>query len=190
MNSDDIIFQKNLLRKSFSESRKTIKNRNEKSEQIFLRLIDEDAFKNSESIAFFKSFGAEVNTAPMISRALSLGKTALLPRVCKDEMKFYKYTCGLPLEKSTFGVEEPPDNKSLLAQNNEIDLIIVPGLCFDKAKNRLGYGGGFYDRFLTQNPIENIALCFDEQIYEEGFLPAGETDVKVGKIITDKRIIL
>jgi 5-formyltetrahydrofolate cyclo-ligase len=104
-------------------------------------------------------------------------------------IRFYRYRDGVPLEKSSFGVPEPPDDENLLADNDKIDLIIVPGLCFDKAKNRLGYGGGFYDRFLKEFPTENIAVCFDEQIYEEGFLPADENDVKVGRIITDKRII-
>ena len=94
----------------------------------------------------------------------------------------------MPFEKSRFGVQEPFDETENIIFPEKIDLVIVPGLCFDKSKNRLGYGGGFYDRFLIKTKAVKIAICFDEQIIENGSLPVNKYDIKTDVIITDKRI--
>ena len=70
---------------------------------------------------------------------------------------------------------------------NDIDLVIVPGVCFDKEKNRIGFGKGYYDRFLQNANINTIGICFEEQIVENR-IPITEYDVKIKKIITDKKI--
>lgn len=104
-------------------------------------------------------------------------------------MKFYGYYKNMPFETSRFGVQEPPDERDNIIPAEKIDIVIVPGLCFDKFRNRLGYGGGFYDRFLIKTKAVKLAVCFDEQIIESGSLPVNENDVKADAIITDKRII-
>ena len=135
------------------------------------------------------SIGSEVGTGKMINHALSEGKNVLLPKVCGSELKFFGYYSGMRLETSAFGIPEPPDDESNLYPPDKIGLIFVPGLCFDCEKNRLGYGGGFYDRFLQAHNIKTIAVCFDEQIAANGIIPVCQTDVKIGKIITDRRTI-
>lgn len=178
------------MRKKYSEIRKNVENKSDKSTEIFNTLIQDESYKNSASVAFFVSIASEVDTSQMINHALLSGKKVLLPRVCGSNLNFYRYSNDLRLEKSRFGVPEPPDDKSIVYPAEKIDLVIVPGLCFDEAKNRLGYGGGFYDRFLNSHKTGSIAVCFDEQIAQRGVLPVCETDVKVNKIITDKRIII
>ena len=183
------IFQKQSLRTEYKAIRNRVKNKDEKSEIVFKKLCEDEDFLNAKTVAFFKSFGTEIDTSEMIKNSILLGKNILLPKVNGREMEFYKYTTDTPLEKSRFGVEEPIGNETALVSADGIDLVIVPGLCFDKCKNRLGYGGGFYDKLLGKNDIKNIAVCFDEQIADDFVLPVDENDVKVKKIITDKRII-
>ena len=77
------------------------------------------------------------------------------------------------------------ENEENYIESKKIDLIIVPGLCFDKENNRLGYGKGYYDRILRENDAKSIAICFKEQILEDEILPTIDSDVKVKKIITD-----
>lgn len=189
MNVDTTSEQKKLLRKKYSEIRKAIPDKEEKSEAIFSALISTAEYKNAGCIALYKSFGSEADTSHIALHALSCGKTIAYPRVCGSDMKFYRYYKNMPFQKSHFGVLEPFDEENIIISPDKIDLVIVPGLCFDKSKNRLGYGGGFYDRFLIKTSAVKIALCFDEQIIENGSLPVSENDVKADLIITDKRII-
>ena len=79
--------------------------------------------------------------------------------------------------------------KDNLIPNDEIELIIVPGVCFDLKRNRLGFGGGYYDRFLENKNMNIIGICFDEQLSKDEFIPANETDIKMNKIITESYII-
>ena len=188
MNVDTTSEQKKLLRKKYSEIRKAIPGKKEKCEAIFSALISTSEYKNAGCIALYNSFGSEADTSHIAVHALSCGKTIAYPRVCSNDMKFYRYYKNMPFEKSRFGVQEPFDETENIIFPEKIDLVIVPGLCFDKSKNRLGYGGGFYDRFLIKTKAVKIAICFDEQIIENGSLPVSENDVKTDVIITDKRI--
>ena len=188
MNVDTTSEQKKLLRKKYSEIRKAITGKEEKCEAIFSALISTSEYKNAGCIALYNSFGSEADTSHIAVHALSCGKTIAYPRVCSNDMKFYRYYKNMPFEKSRFGVQEPFDEEKNIISPDKIDLVIVPGLCFDKSKNRLGYGGGFYDRFLIKTKAVKIAICFDEQIIENGSLPVSENDVKADLIITDKRI--
>lgn len=183
-----MISYKNVLRESYKKTRDSVEGKKEKSLAVCKALCEDPDYQKAQAVAMFKSFGTEIDTSYFISAAVESGKTVLLPRVCGADMMFYKYLPGDTLEPSRFGIEEPLENDRRFVSVNDIDLIIVPGLCFDKGKNRLGYGGGFYDRVLSGG-AKNIAVCFDEQVLENGVLPVCPTDVKVQKIITDKRTI-
>lgn len=189
MNVDTTAEQKKFFRKKYSEIRKVITGKEEKSEAIFSALINTDEYENAGCIALYKSFGSEADTSNIALHALFCGKTVAYPRVCGSDMKFYGYYKNMPFQKSCFGIQEPFDEEKNIVSPEKFDLVIVPGLCFDKSKNRLGYGGGFYDRFLIKISAVKIALCFDEQIIKNGSLPVSENDVKADLIITDKRII-
>ena len=141
-------------------------------------------------IALFKSFGSEVDTTELIEYSIIKGKIVALPKVVNNELKFYKIEhLKDTLIKSKLGVEEPIANEINYIVKDNINLVIVPGLCFNKVGDRLGYGKGYYDRFLTNTNFKTIAICFEEQILEKEILPVTYNDVKVQQVITDKEII-
>lgn len=179
---------KNELRKIYLSKRKNIENKEEKSLIINNKIKKMSEYKNAKIIAIYKSLPSEVNTTSLINDSIKLGKDVVLPKVEKEELKFYKITS---LEdsfiKSNFGVEEPLGEENNYIDKNDIDLVIVPGICFDKEKNRLGFGKGYYDRYLQNVNINTIGICFEEQIVENR-IPITEYDVKIKKIITDKKI--
>ncbi len=178
---------KKEIRGKYKIIRNNIKNKEEKTLVIKEKLINLEKYKKSKIIAIFKSFGSEINTTEIIDHSLNNGKVVILPKVVENNLKFYKISNNEIFVKSKFGIDEPIPEEENLVQNDLIDLIIVPGLSFDKEKNRLGYGGGYYDRFLSNVNCMKIGICYEEQIYE-GDLPAEKTDIKMDLIVTDKNI--
>ena len=180
---------KEILRKEFINIRKNIENKKEKSYEIFKRVINLDEYKNSNTIALYKNLDNEVNTDNLIDYSLSNGKIVTLPRVVGNNLVFYIIkSIDDNLERSSFGILEPLEDKNNIIDNFKIDLVIVPGVCFDTLKNRIGFGKGFYDRFLEESKAYGIAICFEEQVLKNRIIPKEENDVKVKKIVTDKKI--
>ena len=183
---EEISIKKQKLRKEYLKIRNDIQDKENKSRIITNKVIEKAEYKNARVIALFKSFGSEVDTTELIEYSISIGKIVALPKVIGNELKFYKINLIKEnLVKSNFGVDEPIENELNYVRNQDIDLVIVPGLCFDKENNRLGYGKGYYDRFLKNTNSKTIAICFKEQILENGILPTTDTDLKVQEIITE-----
>ena len=185
--------RKNELREEYKKIRNNIniKSKEQKTEEITKRFINTTQFKNAEIIAIYKSFSSEVSTEEIIKYALKSGKKIALPRVNKSKLDFYEIkSIDEKLIKSNFGIEEPIENSKTFVDKQKIDLVVVPGLAFDKEKNRLGYGGGFYDRFLAGINALKIGICFDEQLLKNETLPVKETDIKLDIIITDKEMVI
>lgn len=179
---------KSELRKLYLSKRKNIKNKKEKSLIINNKIKELSEYKNSNVIALYKSLPSEVDTTSLINDTINLGKIVVLPKVEKEELKFYKINSLEDLFiKSNFGVEEPDGKETNYIDKKYIDLAIVPGVCFDKEKNRVGFGKGFYDRFLVNSNFMTIGICFEEQITKE-MIYANEYDVKVDKVITEENI--
>ena len=186
----EVVNEKKKLREEYKSIRSKIKNKKEKSKEIFNKIIKTQCFKESKIIAIYKSISSEVDTTELIKYSINIGKIVVLPKVEKNELKFYKInpTIDEKFFKSNFRIEEPLGEKEKLIDNKFIDLVIVPGICFDLRKNRLGFGKGYYDRFLKEKEFKTIGICFDEQIVEK--VPIDSNDMKVKEIITDKRNIL
>ena len=146
------------------------------------KLIKEDCFINSKVIAFYKSLKSEVDTNELIKYSYKLGKIVLLPKVVDNDLVFYEVNDNEKLYKSSFGILEPIIKENNV--NNEIDLVIVPGVCFDEERNRLGFGKGFYDRFLSGKNLKTIGLCYEEQVLNNNLLPVDSNDIKIDKIIS------
>jgi len=183
---NEIIAQKQELREKYKLIRNNIIDKANKSKIITNKVIEDINFKNANVIALFKSFSSEVDTTELIELSIENRKIVLLPKVVKNELKFYKIaSLNDTLIKNKFGVEEPVGNEINYREKQEIDLVIVPGLCFDKENNRLGYGKGYYDKFLKNTNAKSIAICFKEQILKDSLLPIIDKDIKVQKIITD-----
>lgn len=181
--------KKKEIREKYLAIRKNIINREEKTKEILDRLLNDSTYQKANTIALFKSFNFEVDTNSIIDISLSNNKVVALPRIEQDEIVFYKIDSKSILVKNKYKIEEPISKKDNYIEKENIDLVIVPGLCFDRSGNRLGYGKGFYDRFLSGTSIRTIAICFDEQLLDEGLLPASNSDVKIEEIITNKEKI-
>lgn len=181
--------KKKEIREKYLAIRKNIINREEKTKEIVDRLLNDSTYQKANTIALFKSFNFEVDTNSIIDISLSNNKVVALPRIEQDEIVFYKINSKSILVKNKYKIEEPISKKDNYIEKENIDLVIVPGLCFDRSGNRLGYGKGFYDRFLSGTSIRTIAICFDEQLLDEGLLPASNSDVKIEEIITNKEKI-
>lgn len=173
---------KDELRRLMIDKRKTIPNKKELSTSIVNNLINLDIYKKARVIALYNSLNDEVDTSYLINESLK-NKIVLLPRIIKDKIVFIMINKDTLYAKSSFGVMEPIGEEYL----GNIDLIIVPGLAFDRKLNRLGFGMGYYDRYLSNKGIYKIGLCFDEQIVE--FVPVNELDIKMDMVITKKEFI-
>jgi 5-formyltetrahydrofolate cyclo-ligase len=157
-------------------------DRNKKSQIIKNKLFRNRVFKKAKIVMFYMSFGGEVNTADMIKAAQKLGKTVVVPVCGRNRIM---RPCALKekgaLLQGPYGILEPAIKKPVSLKS--LDLVIVPGLAFDKKCRRLGRGKAYYDRFLKRIPdnLVSIGLAFDFQILP--FVPTTNTDVDVKKLI-------
>ena len=127
-----------------------------------------------------------VDTISLVSRFIKMGKKVAAPKVERDEIAFYEIGSIRECRPGAFGILEPASYK---APADEKGLILLPGLAFDMSGNRLGYGGGFYDKYLKSHPdYPCAALAFELQILDE--VPHEEHDKTVDYIITPERIIV
>ncbi len=163
--------------------RKKIVNKKELSTIIVDKVFNLDIYQKANVVALYKSIQDEVDTTYLISHSL-VNKKILLPKIINKKMVFIEINRDTLYQKSKIGVMEPQSSQ---IYNGIIDLIIVPGVSFDKEKNRLGFGKGYYDKFLSKNNIYKIGLCFNEQIIDE--LPISSFDIPMDIIITEKMII-
>ena len=146
------------------------------------KIISLKEYKNAQVIALYNSLKNEVSTKELINYSLDNNKVVVLPRVYNKTLRFYQISYQEKYELSSFHIEEPEDNISKYISKDKIDLIIVPGICFDLNGNRIGYGKGFYDSYLTDE-MNSIGVCFKEQIINT--IPSDNHDKKMKKIITD-----
>jgi len=157
--------------------------RNRKSRLIKARLLRNKVFKQAKIVMFYIAFGGEVNTEEMIREAKKIGKLICVPicRKNKETMQPAIFEEHAKLKKGPYGVLEPVSEA--LVKPEDLDLIIVPGLAFDKKGNRLGRGKGCYDRFLSKlsENTPSIGLAFDFQILP--LIPTTSYDISVDKII-------
>ncbi|MFQ5579365.1 MAG: 5-formyltetrahydrofolate cyclo-ligase [Nitrospiria bacterium] len=165
--------------------------RQEKSREIARRLVDSSEFEAADTIHFYLSNGTEVQTDAIILETLRLKKRVIVPVVHpEDRLLSFSEIAGLnpnQMQAGPFGIRQPRSPFIKEATSREIDLWIVPGLGFDIQGNRIGYGGGYYDRVLGRVKRKIIGLAFECQVVAS--IPVGEQDSPVHKIITEQRII-
>lgn len=170
---------KKELRKEILYLRDNLEDRYNKSVIIKNKILSLDIYKNSNVVALYSSMKSEVDTKELISESLELGKRVLLPRIInKNKMIFIEINKDTNYEKNNFGMLEP-----IGIEEKNIDLMIIPGIAFDKDNNRLGYGRGYYDKYLKDKNIYKIGICFKEQIVDN--IDIEEHDIKMNLIITD-----
>lgn len=180
---------KKQLRLKIKQEREAL-TYNEKTQcdmNIFKNILESGLLNKFNTILIYLSTDIEVNTKNIINYCFEKNINIAVPRcVGKRKMKFFYYNKNSVVEKSEYGIYEPIPDKNILVENFENSLCIVPGLAFDKKGYRLGYGGGFYDTFIINNPnITTVGICYEKHIMED--LPAGIYDKFVNYVITDKR---
>jgi 5-formyltetrahydrofolate cyclo-ligase len=143
--------------------------------------------REAGSAMAFWSFRSEVDTAPLVERWVTEGKIVALPRIEGSDVVPVAFVPGDPTTETSFGAMEPAGGR--LLDPSELDLVIVPGVAFDRSGNRVGYGAGYYDRFLGRRRpgVPAIAIAFALQIVSE--VPTGRTDRRVDAIVTETEVI-
>lgn len=160
-----------------------------KSALIAQKLFESAVFKKSKTILFYASFDGEVDTFEMIKKAFNFKKRVGLPIVDRNKKRLIPALVSPmlgDLEEGPYGIQQPQESSSSTLSLKELDLVIVPGVAFDKANNRLGRGQGFYDRFLAKIPKDTptVGLAFDFQIVEN--IPSLEAhDMRVSAVISN-----
>ncbi len=175
---------KNLIREALLQKRELHEATEEDKIRITEKLLSIPEIKRGEYILLYYPHRKEVDTLPIIKKLLKEGKKVLLPKVKGKEIIPILIKNLSHLKEGYAGIKEPEGEEVPL---EKIDVIIVPGVAFDKKGHRLGYGKGFYDRFLKKVKGLKIGLAYDFQILEE--LPAEEHDVPLDLIITPTKII-
>jgi 5-formyltetrahydrofolate cyclo-ligase len=158
-----------------------------KSDIIKDRLFKERAFKEAKVVMFYVSLKDEVATFSMIDEAIMIGKKVCVPVIIKEDMRLIAGAIKdrkADLERQHFGIYQPKEGHVQEVPLEDIDLIVVPGIAFDKSNVRLGRGHGYYDRFLSSlsDKTKTIGLAFDFQVVE--CLPCDSHDIPVWKTIT------
>lgn len=160
--------------------------RRAKSREIEERLFSLPEFKSAHTVLFFASFRSEVDTWPMIRRALAAGKRVVLPKVVGTELGLFEIAdFDNDVFPGAWGIPEPHDARPVML--DEIEFILVPGAAFDVQGNRLGYGAGFYDKLLTAFTKMTVAPAFEIQIVPR--VPVDVHDIPIRTIVTEKRVI-
>mgnify|MGYP001188473329 CR=1 FL=1 len=163
-------------------------DRSAKNNSIANQLETLAPFQTAQTILFYVSTDEEVDTHHLIQKHLPQ-KTIIVPTVDPktNHLELFHLKKWEDLSQGHYGILEIHDNKRLACHPNHIDLIIVPGIAFDKNGHRIGYGKGYYDRLLKNHPATTIGLAYELQITEK--LPTDPHDIPVQMIVTENQII-
>jgi len=180
--------QKQRLREEILEKLHNIskEEKEKRVKHLKEKLFSLEEFKKAKCVMFYVSKHYEVNTHEMIDESIIMGKKVVVPITLKEE-KILKPSelknREKELVKSHYGIHEPHEKHIRPVSLEEVDLMVVPGLAFDKSGHRLGHGGGYYDRFLEKTPpdMTTVGLAFDFQVVQE--LPRYATDVPINRIL-------
>jgi 5-formyltetrahydrofolate cyclo-ligase len=153
-----------------------------KSKLIQEFVINSEEFQPAKVVGAYFAFGSEVKTDLIIERSRMLSKKIVLPRVEEDKITFYELSSSKCLIRGRFGIMEPLPS----TQVSEINLLVVPGVAFDKKGYRLGYGKGYYDRLLSGKRIFSIGLAYSFQLLEN--LPHDRYDKRLDAIASEDGI--
>ena len=151
-----------------------------KSEALGKLFTQSEAYQNAKTIYGYLPYNQEVRTVPMLEQALADGKRVALPKCYGEEMRFIYMDDLRKVEKGYAGIPEPIADGPVA--DDETALVLMPGLAFDPQGNRMGYGGGFYDKFLAAEPNHpTLALCYDFQMLPH--LETEEHDIPVDVVL-------
>lgn len=154
------------------------------SEQIRSRVEELPLFQAARCIALYHALPGEVQTALWLERWRAMGKRLVLPLVEGDDLRLLPYEGPASLVPGAFGIMEPVSVSGVRSVEDEVELVIVPGVAFDRRLNRLGRGRGFYDRLLSTLRVPRIGICFQFQLFDE--IPAEPFDRRMDIIVSEQ----
>lgn len=158
--------------------------KSEEDKKLFKLLLADQWFVEAQNIGVTSSLDYEVDTSDLIALLWEAGKNVWLARSNSDKtMDFVKYNYNTKLVNSKYGIAEVADSNAEI--NNDLDLLIVPGIAFSLEDHaRLGFGGGYYDRFLAKHNVHTISLANSAMVYSKAEWPVENHDIFIDKILT------
>ena len=151
-----------------------------RSRSLCQKFLESDAYRACRTLYGYLPYNQEVRTLPILAQALADGKQVAVPKVYGDDMKFIVLTDLTQVSRGYAGIPEPIADEPVA--EDETALVLMPGLAFDPQGHRIGYGGGFYDKFLSREPNHpTLALCYEFQMVEH--LETEEFDIPVDTVI-------
>lgn len=178
---------KKELRREILAQRKTLIEQevSEKSRRICERVRKTVIYEKATDICIYMPIRNEVDVTLLVEPALADGKRIWIPRVVGEVMEFNEYDEAALERSESFGILE--STSEVYLEPDENTLIIMPGAVFDRAGNRIGYGGGFYDRYLQKHPeCRTVAVCYDLQVVDH--IPAESHDIRPEMIVTESGV--
>lgn len=176
---------KKLVRKQFISRIQNLVPEDKLRQEATLvtKLTQQKAWQMAKVIAVTMSQGFELNTMSLIKAAQAASKVVVIPRTLpKRKMEFVELNSATKFEKSAFGIQEPVNGQVYLP--TDIDLIIVPGVAFTPNGHRLGFGGGYYDRYLARYKGQTISLALSAQVADEEAWPHEIFDIDIQQVLT------
>ncbi len=173
---------KTALRKEIKEKKRAMTETEivQASRRLGELFAASEAYKMAKTIYGYLPYNQEVRTVPMLQKALDDGKKVAVPKCCGDEMRFIYLEDLSQVEKGYCGIPEPIADEPVA--DDKTALVLMPGLAFDQEGHRIGYGGGFYDKFLAAEPEHpTLALCYAFQMLDH--LETEEFDVPVDTVL-------
>lgn len=169
----------------------SVQQRALKSKEIQSRVIDLQEFQQAQTIMLFLNFRDEVETTQLAQKILDMGKRLVLPRCAPRGVLIPALIqdLGRDIEPGTWGIREPKKDGLQIVEPVGIDCVLVPGAAFDRYGNRLGYGGGYYDRFFERlkDGVPKIGIAFSCQVVSE--VPVEQFDKKIDMLVTEEGVI-
>jgi 5-formyltetrahydrofolate cyclo-ligase len=192
VNSAELKRAKRTARRRVLEARDEVSatDRSRLATIVTQRFLSLPEVRGAETVLAFWSFGSEVGTGPLIEGLIARGATVALPRIVGGELEARTYRPGDAVIETTFGAMEPAAGP--VVEPESLDVVVTPAVAFDRDGQRVGYGGGYYDRFLprTRPDTTRIGLGFGVQLLAEGeSLPAGHFDLRVDVVVTESETV-
>ena len=188
MDDEGLALAKRELRRAASAARDAVRDRAAAATAACAHLSALAPYRSAEAVLWYVSMPSELSTSAAIEAALAEGKRVAVPWCDGDDLGLWRLESVSELEPGTWGIPEPPPARrgepERLVAPGSIDLVVVPGLAFDRRGRRLGHGKGYYDRLLVRSSAVRVGLCYDAQVFAN--VPAGPRDALMDWLVTER----
>lgn len=183
-----MLFQKRIMREAVKKEVRQLCDAycKEADQAIFENVRALPQYRQARTVFCYVGTATEINTMPLLTDILESGKTLGVPRcISKGVMQVYQIESLNELKPGAYGIPEPEDGRELI-EPERIDLAIIPCLCCNQKGMRLGYGGGYYDRYLEKGDFVKVVLCREKLMKEE--IPIESHDIAMDFVISEKGV--